>query len=90
MTASRESVTTYFILQQSDELSIFGINCFRFFNRRKYTTRLFIFIKISTANNYKFAIIRTFKNCYIFFHCSKPSFALICIYRIHQNAAFVY
>ena len=24
------------------------------------------------------------------FHCSKPSFALICIYRIHQNAAFVY
>ena len=24
------------------------------------------------------------------FHCSKPSFSLICIYRIHQNAAFVY
>ena len=24
------------------------------------------------------------------FHCSEPSFSLICIYRIHQNAAFVY
>ena len=24
------------------------------------------------------------------FHCSEPSFALICIYRIHQNAIFVY
>ena len=24
------------------------------------------------------------------FHCSEPSFALICIYRIHQNAALVY
>ena len=24
------------------------------------------------------------------FHCSEPSFALICIYTIHQNAAFVY
>ena len=24
------------------------------------------------------------------FHCSEPSFSLICIYRIHQNAVFVY
>ena len=24
------------------------------------------------------------------FHCSKPSFSLICIYRIHQNTIFVY
>ena len=24
------------------------------------------------------------------FHCSKPSFSLICIYRIHQNTAFAY
>ena len=24
------------------------------------------------------------------FHCSEPSFILICIYRIHQNAEFVY
>ena len=24
------------------------------------------------------------------FHCSEPSFSLICIYRIHQNAIFVY
>ena len=24
------------------------------------------------------------------FHCNEPSFFLICIYRIHQNAAFVY
>ena len=24
------------------------------------------------------------------FHCSEPSFFLICIYRIHHNAAFVY
>ena len=24
------------------------------------------------------------------FHCSEPSFVLICIYRIHQNAAFIY
>ena len=24
------------------------------------------------------------------FHCNEPSFSLICIYRIHQIAAFVY
>ena len=24
------------------------------------------------------------------FHCSEPSFSLICIYKIHQIAAFVY
>ena len=57
----------------------------RFKNR--VAKRLSVEFAIFTCKRF---VARAIVDVKYIFHCSKPSFVLICIHRIHQNAAFVY
>ena len=97
MTASREKCLPYVIvtLVNAYHARIFARDVSDYLTITKEVTSCNVNVIVIDAVTFRLAGIIKHPACEVtwlshIFHCSKPSFSLICIYRIHKNAAFVY